>query len=518
MAATFLIYSWLAQHPTGFQSVDEQGYSRLALTDLRGVQGGPMAVLHATYGINAPLVPLLSAVFLWRNPGRTATVLVQLPFVILLIFAVYLLCRQLAGHRAGILGAAAALCTPGVLTWSRQLHFAVAATALMTAAVAAVSLSAGMRRPGLSITAGAMLGLAILSRTMVLGLVPGVVVGAVVLGIHSRTAWLTLTRNVALLVVAAVVVAGPWYWPNRSSVFGYLTNNATSGDFADNLKPTELAYWTARFIELAGYFQAPLLLLGLVIVVLAATRLRRAPAMPPLVVFVAVVVVCELAVLTITRNSGTAFALPVAPLVIALVVRAGSTVSGRTRQHLALATLVVCGWNVIAGAIPLPGIQLGWLWIVDGRAPNDVQFASTLGDPNATIADPTRLGRQLRAANCAIARRGPDPIMITNSSALINPASIENCPAIDESDPVAAYYPACPANAQYGVAATNCIRSSVQHFGWRTIVTGDVGAAYPGSIGTNWILPVLQTSYVEVGRYPIGSNSITIWALRAVAK
>jgi hypothetical protein len=513
----FLVYCWWAQHPAGFQAIDEQEYSHLALLDWRAIHGGPTSLLRATDGENAPLVPFLASIFLSGDPTRTATVLVQIPFVVTLAIAAYSAFVRLSGRTGALVGTAATVFVPGILTWSRQLHFAVAATALLTAALAAACASEALKRRGWSFACGVFLGLAALARTMAVGLAPGLVLGLVIVAFAARTQWRTMLANVALLGAGAVIVAGPWYWHNRHAVFGYLVGNATSGAFADHLRPDQLRYWTVRVTEVGGYFMLPFVLVGSCVLAWGAVAIgRRRPALataPAALWLITIALLGDYVVLTLTRNDGTGFALPAVPLVVGLVLFVARAIPWRPRLMLAVAAVAVCALDLVAGAVPLARIAVAGQTVIDGRGPNDIQLAAALQQPGLVVTDPAKLGRQMAVANCAVAERGRlGPVLTDNDSALFSPQSVETCAAARLSIAVWVSLPPCPGGLTQP-QITACVRASLTAWHWPTVVTDDDTDAYPGSVSSQLVTPALS-DYTVIGVYPIGRITVTIWARR----
>jgi hypothetical protein len=126
------------------------------------------------------------------------------------------------------LGALAALVTatiPGTFAFAREYIFALPVAALLACAVFALLRSDGMRRRRWAIACGAAIGLMLLTRTMAITYVPGVLIAALVaMFARGRGDLPGRFVNLALLIVTAVAVAATWYARNLQSVIDYLTN------------------------------------------------------------------------------------------------------------------------------------------------------------------------------------------------------------------------------------------------------------------------------------------------------
>ena len=139
--------------------------------------------------------------------------------------AVYGIAERLAGPRLGALAALVTATLPGAFAFSREYIFAMPVAALLACAVFALLRSDGMRRRRWAIACGVAIGLMLLSRTMAITYVPGVLLAAVVVTLaRGRGDLAARFLNLALLTVTAVAVAATWYAKNLQSVIDYLTD------------------------------------------------------------------------------------------------------------------------------------------------------------------------------------------------------------------------------------------------------------------------------------------------------
>lgn len=494
-STALLIYSWRAQHPSGLMSIDDSLYAMLAVLDWRALaEHGLSGLVGAltSNDPNAPLVPLLAAPLTARNSMSTATVLVEIPFLWLLIVSSNSIYRRVTGPQAAFVATVVTAFLPGVLIYSRLLHFAVPLTAVLTAALAALLASRRLTSWKWAIVFGTLTGLALLTRTVAVAMVPGLVLAAVVLAVHHSPVRVWLP-NLAAALVAAAAVAGPWYLANFSAVFDRLIGLGVAGSSVLN---AHTATWIMRPAQIVGQdFFIPMSIVGAVIVVAAVARWwsrRRATPRPPtaLVVAIAVTVGWYFASLLSGNNSGTAFTLPLAPLLVALVLHIANQLGRRQAAVSGAIALALVTVNLVAAVIPLGHVGVGDVvgvgdfGIVDGRSASDAQIESALGTRDATVSDPAGLGLALQRANCAIASRAKDgPILLTRSDALLG--GVVYCALGVYRMHASMYGPGC--------APTDgaCVARVIDLYGFPTVITGDAAAPYPGSMPEDVVLPAL---------------------------
>jgi hypothetical protein len=489
-STAFLIYAWRFQHPSGLMSVDDSNFSTLALLDWRAFVehglGGLVTALTAG-DPNAPLVPLLAAPLTAKDPLTSATVLVQIPFVWLLIISSHSIYRRITGPKAALIGTVVTAFLPGVLIYSRLLHFAVPLTAVLTAALAALLASRGLTSWRWMLVFGVLMGLAVLTRTIAVAMVPGLVVAAVVLGIRSAP-FRVWVPNLAIGLAAAAVVAGPWYLANFSAVWEYLTFNgydATSAFYA------QTAPWMMRLNQIVGEdIFLPLFVTGIVAVAVSLVRrlFRRGSVVSApraTIAAIAVTVTCYFLALASSHNGGTAFTLPLAPLLVALVLVAANQLGPRQAALAGVVALLILAAGLSAALIPLGHLGFNGYGIVDGRSASDAQIESALGAGDSPVADPASLGAAIQRANCAIAARAVEgPILNTRSDALLS-GGIAYCAEGVYRTQAFVYNSGCAATD------ADCVAGVISHYGFPTVVTGNAPAPYPGSNPEEVVLPAL---------------------------
>jgi 4-amino-4-deoxy-L-arabinose transferase-like glycosyltransferase len=334
---------WVAKYRHGFPlDVDESGYTTIGLNDYFGFQNGG---LHGWWEAfqnqtpNAPLLPAVTSILLLVNPGILAGFVSLTGFAVLLVFAGYGIGEELAGPRLGALVALAVATSAGLFTFTREYIFALPTAAFLACAVYALIRSDALRGRWWSIACGACLGLMVLSRTMAIAFVPGVLVAAALVGLlRGRDDLGRRALNLGLLSVAGVAVSLTWYWQNFNPVKDYLTNYGYG---------TQSQYYGAEHAFISWYRikgvatrmiigdllapMAVLLFAGLLAsAAILAVRLyraedRRAELLRILgsdAVSVLIVFASGFAALMSSRNGGDGFTFPLAMLLPALAVLA----------------------------------------------------------------------------------------------------------------------------------------------------------------------------------------------------
>lgn len=180
------------------------------------------AVLHT--GQTAPLVVLLTAPAAVH--GVDAAVAVELPLLLLLAAAAWLLARRwVPPWEAALIGFAAAA-NQAVLGWALMVHFSVAASALCLLSLAAYLWSDGFRSWSWSALTGVAVGLLLLSRS----LAPVYVAAfAVAIGLDVLRRRRLPLGQAGLAVLLAAAVAGPWWLVSGGTALHYLKSAGYEG-------------------------------------------------------------------------------------------------------------------------------------------------------------------------------------------------------------------------------------------------------------------------------------------------
>lgn len=326
---------WVVKYRHGFPlDVDENGYTMIGLNDWLGFENGGLhgwweAVQQQTP--NAPLLPAITSVVLVFSPGVLQGFGVLILFGALLTLATYGIGERLAGPRLGALAALAVATSQGTFIFTREYIFALPTAAFLACAVYALLRSEAMQRRGWAIACGASVGLMLLSRTMAVSFVPGVVLAAAILvAMRGRDDLWPRLLNFGLAVLAAFLVAATWYWRNLSPVWDYLTNFGY-GNQAQYYGESDSTLSWARFKSVTDRMiqsdllvpLAVLIFLGLVaLAVIAVLRLRESDDRRATlegflgadVLAVFLVAATGFAALMTSQNGGNGFSYPIAML------------------------------------------------------------------------------------------------------------------------------------------------------------------------------------------------------------
>jgi 4-amino-4-deoxy-L-arabinose transferase-like glycosyltransferase len=212
----------LANRAQGGFDGDETSYLATAIR-LRETLGAEGLVAFASEAMsnyrNGPLVPALSALAIQQGRPLASAMAIQPLFHLIAAVAVAATVERLAGRRAALVGGIATLGLPALLLSARSYQLVMGATACLAIAVWALVRSDRGRSVPHLLVFGAAVGAMLLSRTVMVSFLPGLVVAAVVLVERTRRSLLALGAAGAI----AVVVAAPWWvgeWSN--SIAPYL--------------------------------------------------------------------------------------------------------------------------------------------------------------------------------------------------------------------------------------------------------------------------------------------------------
>lgn len=410
LAAVVANAAWVVTQRRGQPlNIDEAGYAGIAFTDLHGLQsGGVVGWWHQVVAqpVQAPLAPALASLLAWATGPRVLDVFA----VSLLAYGVLLASTVGLTRGWSRVGRGAAFffvaASPVLLEYSRSFEFAELAAACLAAALYFGHRSRCFTRTAPALAWGGCLGLMVLSRTMTVAFLPGLVLAAVV-PVLARRSVRGLLRVLAGLV-AGTAVASTWYVHNFGGVYHYLVSygyGAHAAAYGASRSPLSPHDWYFFLLgETDAYFFAGVavfLLLGWLAaawtVVRRCRRLRPAVgglgpvlrrvrtrvAAGPAVLSCGIVAATGMVVLMSSRNQGSAF---VAPLVVPLVVVAAwgvGAVAGHVvahRRRALGATLALAGATVlvlasvpagltflplpvqVAASVPVPGSARLVVW------------------------------------------------------------------------------------------------------------------------------------------------------------
>jgi 4-amino-4-deoxy-L-arabinose transferase-like glycosyltransferase len=429
LAGAFLLAAftawWYTSHRRGFPlHIDESGYTGYALDHLRALQHDGVRGLIESFedrSVNAPLVPLLTVpALLVLGEGVGPGFAIVAGFYALLIVASYAVARRLLDPWPSALVALLVATTPQVVRFSRMYYFAVPAAALFMVAIWCFLRSDGLARPAWAICGGAALGLAVLTRTMVLSLVVGVLGAALIQAASQREAMWRRLLTLGAAAVVGVAVAATWYKENFANVWANLVGTRfRSPRGAED--PYDRLPGFRQLGQVIDAFQLPvagLLVVVLVIAALLAWRRRgrpegeafdRAPSasarrLATNQLFLAVVI-AEAAVVYAIADEALGQWIMVLPLIVTLVVFALTSVRRPLQLALAGLLVLVAAFNLAltSGVVPrlsdprvLDGGPFGPLPLTDGR--DDIQQRlAPIGDTGRPghLSEPFRRWREM---------------------------------------------------------------------------------------------------------------------------
>lgn len=364
---------WVLTYREGFPlNVDEAGYTSIALGDWLGFHNGGLHGWWSSFQSqtpNAPLLPLITSALMIVKVGVMDGFVVLIGFFGLLVMAAYGIGERLAGPRLGALGALAVGTSEGAILFSREYIFALPTAALMSCAVYALLRSERMRQRRWVIACGVAVGLMVLARTMAVAFLPGLLVAALIgMLAVERDDLRRRFLNLGLAAVAAVLVAGTWYFNNAKPVWEYLTSFGYGKQSSYYGANHSVVSW-GRFRAVAETVvhddllvpMCALVLVGLIALLVVAARrvaaagdrrselLRLAASGPFAVGFV---FAAGFAALMTSRNGGSGFSLPLSLLLPPLAVLA--------LRYYRLATAPVAALVAAIGALNLAATSSLW--------------------------------------------------------------------------------------------------------------------------------------------------------------
>lgn len=365
---------WIWTHRSvGAYDPDEAGYIANALRFKRSID--PLApwvfVRQVVTTGTGPIVPLLAVPLLVVGPDDPRTVMMVQPLLLVgLAVAVAGITRTLAGPRSAIVAGLVIATTPTVSLATQSFWLGLGAATCCAAAVLALLHSDHLRNDWVWVFGG-LAGVMVMTRTMSLGFVPGMYLGALLLCRRERSSVVGLAKAVA----AFLIVAAPWWIINWTGLTEYLFSygyGPRAGLFGQGSVPERLDFRYNRIVNGVG-----LVIPGLIAIQLglatAAVRVIRArverhewPSTWRAALAVTTIVVVGIAALVSTTNNGVWFELPLIALIVALVAAAMS----RAWLPCSIAACVIFAWS------GLWSVGRAW-WIIgpgDGQPPTATHF------------------------------------------------------------------------------------------------------------------------------------------------
>src|SRR6185437_14294725 len=175
--------AWLVRFRRGYVTEwDESGYLQYSLSNFDALHDQGVWTFAKTVGGRGTFGPLLPFVTSLAYPvvGRSifGSLLVLPAFSAALVVASFGLARRFVSASWAVVATLAVVTIPAVTDYTRLFHFALPATACMTAALWALVRTDGFRRLRWAVAFGFFVGLTLLSRTMTVAFVPGFALAA----------------------------------------------------------------------------------------------------------------------------------------------------------------------------------------------------------------------------------------------------------------------------------------------------------------------------------------------------
>ena len=222
--------------------------------DLRKTVGG-----RGTFGPLLPFVTSLAYPIVGR--GIFGSLLVLPLFFAGLVGATFGLARRLVSDSWAVLAALAVAAIPAVTDYTRLFHFALPATACMTAACGLSSDRTDSAAPAGPPPSGCSSALTLLSRTMTVAYIPGFALAAGPQLLVEAPDLRLRVRNLAIATGTAALVAGPWYLRNARSVYDRLVGTGYGEGATRSAAIIPIAswgYWTKELRLDLSYMGLPL--------------------------------------------------------------------------------------------------------------------------------------------------------------------------------------------------------------------------------------------------------------------
>ena len=371
---------WINAHRTGLPfDIDEAGYLQRAIRDAQALHAGGLGGLWSALRLpdpQAPLLPMTAGVVRWiTGAGPYGLLNVNQLFYVLGVVATYWAGRSIMNRNWSLVAALMVATAPGLVESSRGFSLAVVATATLTAALAAQVRTDRFTSWWLTLAWGGLLGLASLSRTIVLAFLPGLLIAAAVTLAATRAGRRQVLHVVAGLAVG-LVIAGAWYTATWHLVLRYLTSygyGPEANRYGASRSVLSVGWWTYRLHRVVDTELFVPMAIAVILCVVGGlvtwcvhrhrqdeggTWARRALGFlgrPEgiVVIFVA----WGYLVLSTTDNSGFMFELPFVPAVLLLGAFVASRSMRRARPYLATVCVLAAAISFAGMSDALPGVS-----------------------------------------------------------------------------------------------------------------------------------------------------------------
>jgi uncharacterized membrane protein YsdA (DUF1294 family) len=271
---------WLTQE-TRVPDFDSATHTLEAFAIRDQIASGQWTAPFTAFTTYPPLAPAVGALGVAIGGDSTGSVILALNliFVPLLAASCYGTGKLVAGPRAGLLAAVFALGTPMILSEAHEAYLDPTQAAFVACAVWALLASRRFERWGVSALAGAVTGLAMMTKETT-----PIFLAGILLVMFVRGGW-RHWRGLLVYAAAVAVVAGPWYVYHRTELHQLFLDHTSLANGAEpnpmgGVYPTFLSlknfswyFWNAANIQLRVGLLA-LFLIGLVVAVGRCVRNR----------------------------------------------------------------------------------------------------------------------------------------------------------------------------------------------------------------------------------------------------
>jgi hypothetical protein len=269
---------WLTQE-TRVPDFDSAEHTFFSFAVHDEIARGALTAPFTEFNTYPPLGHLIGGLAMFAGGESTASAILglNLVFVPLLAAGCYGAGRCVAGPRAGLLAALFALGAPMIVSEAHEVYLDPLQAAFVAAAVWGILASRRFERVGVSALAGLAAGLGMMAKETTPVFLAGILLVSLARGGWRR--W----QGVGAFVLAAVVIAGPWYLYHRTELHQLFLAHTSQANGAEpnplggtyppswSLKSFGWYFWDAANIQL----RAGLLLLFVAGTVVAIARCVR---------------------------------------------------------------------------------------------------------------------------------------------------------------------------------------------------------------------------------------------------